>query len=195
MFIDKFWNRKIKGIFGLFTQLLPAFLLKISDKLSTLIQTNNLSYAGKNCTIQANSILRNPNNIQIHNNVHIGRNVEISTEISSAILVIKSNSQISKNCYIDYSGNLTIESDCTLSENVMIQTHDHGFNPHNKPIPLSLVIERNVWIGTRATILHNVNVIGENSIVSACAVVTKDVPKNVIVAGNPAKIIKVIDEK
>lgn len=195
MFINKFWNGKIKGIFGLIFQLSPALILRILDKVSTFVQKNNLSYAGRDCIIQANSILRNPKNIQINDNVHIGRNVEITTEINSAKLIIKSNSQISKNCYIDYSGDLTIESNCTLSENVMIQTHDHGLNPHNKPIPLSLVIEKNVWIGTRATILHNVNIIGENSIVSACAVVTKDVPKNVIVAGNPAKVIKVLNEK
>lgn len=193
--INKFWNKKISGILGFLYQIIPALYLKVLDKISTFVQIRNLLSSGKNCTIQAKSILRVPINIILKDFVHIGREVEISTEIDSAKLIIKSNSQISKKCYLDYSGNLTIGTNCTLSEGVMIHTHDHGFDPHNKPIPRSLEIGDNVWIGTNATILHNVNKIGKNSIVSACAVVTKNVPSNVVVAGNPAKIIKELDEK
>lgn len=50
-------------------------------------------------------------------------------------------------------------------------------------------IEKNVWIGRNSTILKGVT-IGEGSIVGACAVVTKDVPKYSVVAGNPAKVVK-----
>jgi len=53
----------------------------------------------------------------------------------------------------------------------------------------AVTLENNVFVGTYAIILRNVRV-GENSIISAGAVVTKDVPKSVIVAGNPARIIK-----
>lgn len=59
------------------------------------------------------------------------------------------------------------------------------------------MLENNVFIGAHAIILRNVRV-GENSVVSAGAVVSKDVPDNVIVAGNPAKIIrefKIINNK
>lgn len=55
----------------------------------------------------------------------------------------------------------------------------------NKPI----IIGKNVWIGANSRILKGVN-IGDNSIVAASSVLTKDVPKNCIVAGNPAKIVK-----
>ena len=57
----------------------------------------------------------------------------------------------------------------------------------NKDVPV--VIEDNVWVGSRALILKGVRV-GKGSIVAAGAVVTKDVPQNCIVAGNPAKIVK-----
>jgi acetyltransferase-like isoleucine patch superfamily enzyme len=57
-------------------------------------------------------------------------------------------------------------------------------------IPIS--IGNNVWVGMNSLILKGVN-IGENSIVAAYSVVTKDVPKNVIVGGNPARIIKQIE--
>ena len=50
----------------------------------------------------------------------------------------------------------------------------------------------NVWLGDHATVLKGVT-IGENSVVAARAVVTKDVPSNVIVAGNPAKVVKELD--
>ena len=53
-------------------------------------------------------------------------------------------------------------------------------------------IANNVWLGDRCTILKGVT-IGENSVVAACAVVSKDVPANVIVAGNPAVVVKELD--
>lgn len=53
-------------------------------------------------------------------------------------------------------------------------------------------IANNVWLGDRCTVLKGVT-IGENSVVAACAVVSKDVPANVIVAGNPAVIVKELD--
>ncbi len=55
-----------------------------------------------------------------------------------------------------------------------------------------IVIANNVWIGTRCTILPGVT-IGENSVVAAGSIVNKDVPKNVLVAGIPAKIIRELE--
>lgn len=53
-------------------------------------------------------------------------------------------------------------------------------------------IADNVWLGDRSTVLKGVS-IGTNSVVAACAVVTRDVPANVVVAGNPAKVVKELD--
>ena len=58
-------------------------------------------------------------------------------------------------------------------------------------LPAPIVLGKNVWIGAHATILPGVT-IGDNAVVAAGAVVAKDVPQNVIVAGVPAKIIKQI---
>jgi len=57
-----------------------------------------------------------------------------------------------------------------------------------------VIIKDNVWIGKDAKILKGV-IVGENSIVAMGAIVTKNVPKNVIVAGNPAVVVKNIDEE
>ncbi|EFC0264563.1 N-acetyltransferase, partial [Escherichia coli] len=54
-------------------------------------------------------------------------------------------------------------------------------------------IKKNASIGANATILPGI-IIGENSIIGAGSVVTKDIPDNVIVAGNPAKIIRPVDD-
>jgi acetyltransferase-like isoleucine patch superfamily enzyme len=58
--------------------------------------------------------------------------------------------------------------------------------------PAPIIIGKKVWVGTGATILCGVT-IGDNTIIAAGAVVTKDVPADVIVAGVPAKIIRHIE--
>lgn len=54
-----------------------------------------------------------------------------------------------------------------------------------------IIIKKNAWIGAAATILPGVT-IGENSVIAAGAVVSKDIPDNVVAGGIPAKIIKTI---
>ncbi|WP_252832463.1 DapH/DapD/GlmU-related protein [Helicobacter bizzozeronii] len=73
---------------------------------------------------------------------------------------------------------------------------NHDINPHKRRTTFSkpIVLKDRAWIGINATICPGVT-IGENSIVAAGAVVTKDVPANVIVGGSPAKIIKPIEVK
>ncbi|WP_197716628.1 DapH/DapD/GlmU-related protein [Methylocaldum marinum] len=56
-----------------------------------------------------------------------------------------------------------------------------------------IVIERNVWIAAGATVIGGVT-IGENSVVAAGSVVTKDVPPNTLVGGNPARVIPSIGD-
>ena len=87
---------------------------------------------------------------------------------------------------------ITIGDNCIFGWECQIFSGDghpiyQGENIVNKDVPV--VIEDNVWVGSRALILKGVRV-GKGSIVAAGAVVTKDVPQNCIVAGNPAKIVK-----
>jgi acetyltransferase-like isoleucine patch superfamily enzyme len=88
-------------------------------------------------------------------------------------------------------GGITIEDDVMIGPRVSITSENHPVDIATRKtlIPAKVVIKRNAWIGADATILPGVT-IGENSVVAAGAVVTKDVPGNTIVGGVPAKIIK-----
>src|SRR5574344_717922 len=107
---------------------------------------------------------------------------------------IGNNVAIMSNCLMMSSGGITIEDDTMIAANVQLISNNHDLD--NRPIItcLPIHIKKNCWIGAGATILRGIT-IGENSVVGAGAIVTKDVPANVIVAGNPAKIIKKIESK
>ena len=81
-----------------------------------------------------------------------------------------------------------------IGMNVTIATLNHGLplETRNTTYPSPVIIGENVWIGSNATILPGVT-IEDNSVVAAGAVVTKDVPKNTVVAGVPAKAVKKIN--
>jgi acetyltransferase-like isoleucine patch superfamily enzyme len=83
-----------------------------------------------------------------------------------------------------------------IGPNVSLITSGHPVEPSRRrdfTIAKPIVIERNVWIAAGATIIGGVTV-GENSVVAAGAVVTKTVPPNSLVGGNPARIIRSIAE-
>lgn len=90
---------------------------------------------------------------------------------------------------------VSIGDSCMLANGVYITDSDwHGiYNRVERPREVAPVrIGDNVWLGDHATVLKGVS-IGDNSIVAARAVVVRDVPPNVVVAGNPAKVVKELD--
>ncbi len=106
---------------------------------------------------------------------------------------------IGKNVFINHAcsfldmGGITIEDNVLIGPKVNLITENHPLNPNDRTslICKPIVIKRNAWIGAAATILPGVT-IGENAVVAAGAVVSKDVPANTVVGGVPAKIIKTI---
>ena len=76
-----------------------------------------------------------------------------------------------------------------IASRVSIMSHDHCKRVNNQPLLADVYIGENCFIAIGATIMPGVT-IGDQVIVGAGSVVTKDVPSNTIVAGNPAKIIK-----
>lgn len=100
------------------------------------------------------------------------------------------------NCTILDVAEVRIGSNCLIAPNVGIYTTGHDINPlsrHKKGFAKPITIGDNVWIGGNCVILGGIK-IGDNSIIAAGSVVTKDVAKNTIFGGNPAKKIKDIDQ-
>ena len=110
-------------------------------------------------------------------NIHFGKNVFVNSA-----------------CIFMDRGGIYIDDEVFIGPKVNLITINHDINPFNRNTTICkpIHIEKRVWIGVAATILPGVR-IGENSIIGANAVVTKDVPSNTIVGGNPAKVIKTID--
>jgi acetyltransferase-like isoleucine patch superfamily enzyme len=107
---------------------------------------------------------------------------------------------IGRNVFINHAcsfldiGGITIEDDVLIGPRVNIVTENHPLDPSDRKALLvqPVVIKRNAWIGAGATILPGVT-IGENAVVAAGAVVSKDVAANTVVGGIPAKFIKAIN--
>ncbi len=110
------------------------------------------------------------------------------------------NTKIGNNVFINFDcvfldlGGITIEDNVQIAPKVSLLSEGHPISPTERAslVPGHIHIKKGVWIGAGATILPGVT-IGENAVVAAGAVVSKDVPANTIVGGIPAKIIKSIE--
>jgi len=152
----------------------------------------------------------------IADDVKLGRDVRLSKFINlygceigddtkiGAFVEIQKNARIGRRCKI--SSHTFICEGVTIEDNVFIG-HGVMFTNDSYPRATSLggklqteadwtvektVVKRGASIGTGTTILPN-TCIGENAIVGAGSVVTRDVPANAIIAGNPAKVLRYVD--
>lgn len=111
------------------------------------------------------------------------------------------HTKIGKNVFINFDcvfldlGGITIEDNVLIAPKVSLLTEGHPLEPSlRQSLTVAPIhIKRNVWIGANAVILPGVT-IGENAVVAAGAIVSKDVPDNVIVGGVPARVIKSIND-
>lgn len=103
---------------------------------------------------------------------------------------------INSGCRFQDQGGITIGDGALIGHNVVLATLNHDFSPKKRSTmhPAPIVIGKNVWIGANATVVPGVT-IGDGAIIAAGAVVTKDVPKNAVAAGVPAKVIKYLEEE
>jgi acetyltransferase-like isoleucine patch superfamily enzyme len=107
-------------------------------------------------------------------------------------MTIGKNVTINKGATILSPGRVVIEDNVLIGPEVKIATVDHDLNDRHNLFHFGKVtIKENAWIRIGAIICPGVT-IGRNAVVAAGAVVTKDVPDDVVVGGNPARIIKKI---
>jgi acetyltransferase-like isoleucine patch superfamily enzyme len=122
----------------------------------------------------------------------IGNNVSIgSHSIVEHHVVIGNNVRLHSNVFVpEFSA---LEDDCWLGPNVVVTNARYPQSRNVKENLKGAIVKRGAKIGANATLLPGVT-IGENALVGAGAVVTRDVPPGTVVVGNPAREIKSIEE-
>lgn len=103
---------------------------------------------------------------------------------------------INAGCKFQDQGGVAISDDCLIGHNTVFATLNHEMDPPRRADlhPGSITLGRNVWVGANVTILPGVT-IGDDAVVAAAAVVTKDVPARSVVVGSPAKVVRTIDDQ
>jgi acetyltransferase-like isoleucine patch superfamily enzyme len=193
--MGRFWNQRIRGIPGALYEMTAAACYSLRDRVSTVVRRGNLARAGPGVFIQAGAVIRNPERVSLGRGVRIGRDVVFTTERGDGSVSIGDETWFDKGCHVDFTGDLVIGSGCTFSANVRIYSHDHGRDPRSPPNPRRLRIGDRVWVGTGASILQNVGELGDGCVIAAGAVVTKRVPPEMLVGGNPARVVGPIDAR
>lgn len=102
---------------------------------------------------------------------------------------------INSGCTFQDQGGVTIGDDCLIGHNALLATLNHDLSPSRRQDmhPAPIVLGRNVWLGSNVTVLPGVTV-GDNAVVAAASVVTKDVPANTVVVGSPARVVREVTD-
>ena len=153
-------------------------------------------------------LIQNPEYIQVGSNLRFKERFRMQAidtykgQNFKPSIVIGDNVSFNSDIHIGCINSIEIGDNCMFASRIYISDHSHGDTtleslriiPVNRPLLSKgpVVIKNNVWVGQGVAILPGVT-IGENSIISTNAVVTKDVPPNCVVAGIPARIIKIIE--
>ncbi len=143
----------------------------------------------------------NPSCIVFGANFSAGQGLWLHAIDTDSKIVLGDNINISDWTHIAALDSVVIESGCLIGSRVLITDHSHGSTsdlrtdfklpPNQRPLLSKgpIRIGRNVWIGDGVVVLPNVN-IGEGSVIAANSVVNKNIPPFSVVAGSPAKVIK-----
>ena len=186
MTIENFKNY-VKTLKALDTDELHRFMDEMSDEARRITFRLNTNYHTPNKVRELLSELfgyKVPQSLRVFPPFYtdFGKNITVGENVF-----------INACCHFQDHGGVTIGDGCQIGHNVVFATLNHGLQPDERSntYPAPIVLGRNVWIGSNATILQGVT-IGDNAVVAAGAVVTRNVTANTIVGGVPAKFIKKI---
>ena len=176
---------------------------RIWTKLVTVINKiyyrNTLKKFGTNSYIIKPLIIAGHKNIAIHDNIIIAHQAWLAAYTikgkQQGLLEIRSGTQVGHFSHICATSEIIIEENVLIADKVYISDHLHGYEDVTSPILCQPLIQKNkVRIGKGSWIGENVCIIGssigEQSVIGANAVVTKDIPAYCVAVGSPAKIIK-----
>ncbi|MCG8329033.1 MAG: acyltransferase [Chitinophagales bacterium] len=142
--------------------------------------------------------------IQLGNNVHIGAYSRLITSTNFSLpgkgIKIGKHVGIGEYAYLGGAGGLEIGDDCIIGQYFSCHPENHCYAIGDIPFRLQGVnrkgiqIGKNCWIGSKVTILDGVH-IGDNCVIAAGAVVTKNIPANSVAGGVPARILKSVPHR
>lgn len=177
------------------------------NQIYSFWKCNEFKSSGGNIYIQFPMYLFGGKNIIIGENFNAGLRMRLETytehlgNLFTPSIIIGNNVSINHDCHIGAINKIIIEDGVLIASKVFITDHYHGkitsqallTAPSKRKLYCKgpIRIEKNVWIGEGVVVLPNVT-IGENSIIGANSVITKDIPKNSVVGGNPAIIIRTL---
>ena len=164
---------------------------------------------GINSNIRGPYTIMNPQYISIGDNFRALHNLRIEAwdrfgdDSFKPEIVIGDNVIVNSDVHIGCINRVEIGNNVLMASRIYISDTSHGeISPEALKLPPRLrplvskgpvIIEDNVWIGEGACVMPGVRV-GLNAIIGANSVVTRDVPRNAVVAGAPARIVKMLDD-
>lgn len=210
--IFRFLSRNFGKIVGLLLRTISPFYQFgdiFTNNLITYRKKNGFASFGKGAIIKRDVFLHGNQRMTIGNNTHIGKHCVLETwnkpEISlseGGRIRIGDNCSIGEYSHITSINNITIGNGLLTGRFVLITDNSHGkisgeeidIAPLERTVVSKgeVIIGDNVWLGDKCSIMPGVH-IGNGVIVATNAVVTHDVPDNCVVAGIPAKIIKILE--
>lgn len=160
-------------------------------------------YISKGCQIKGFEFISIGENCVLSDFVRVHAWAEYRNKKFTPNIKIGKNFFINNNSYITCCNSINIGNNVLCGSNVFISDNSHGnialFNSEVNIEPINrdlyskgkIIIGNNVWIGQNVVILANVE-IGDNCIIAANSVVNASFPSNALIAGNPAKLIKIL---
>jgi acetyltransferase-like isoleucine patch superfamily enzyme len=156
------------------------------------LQTDGLCFVGPGVTLE----IGREAVVRLGRWSWIGHGTKIRSH--EGIVEIGAKTVLGQECTISSFQHVSIGRECILADRVMLIDFDHGVVEVERPIRAQGIYKRDVrvghnnWIGYGACILRGAT-IGDNCVVGASTVVTKDVPSNAVVAGVPARVLRMRD--
>jgi acetyltransferase-like isoleucine patch superfamily enzyme len=157
------------------------------------LHSDGIAFVGPGVTIQIGRDAR----VELGRWSWLGHGTKVRCH--EGVVSIGAKTVLGQECTISAYQHVSIGRECVIADRVMLIDFDHGVVEVDRPIRLQGIYKRdvrvgnNVWIGYGACILRGVT-IGDNAIVGTSAVVTRDVPANAVVAGVPARVIRMREE-